>query len=103
MLNITSYGVETMKDPFGILSGERYEFFLDIEVPEDDELYTEDGIYVRVIYGVDESHAAIIKYEIFDAKTEKMLDFELEEDEEKAIEIFCKEHYSEALNIDAEN
>ena len=39
-MNITEYTVEQIKDPTGILAGRRYEFLLNIEVPEEDELYT---------------------------------------------------------------
>ncbi|MFD6441322.1 DUF6509 family protein, partial [Peribacillus sp. NPDC060186] len=50
MLNITEYSVEKLNDPFGILSGERFEYFLDIEVPEEDELFSENGLYIRVLF-----------------------------------------------------
>jgi hypothetical protein len=96
MLTITSFSVELIKDPFGILSGKRYEFMLDIDVPEEDELYTENGLYVRVIYSVEDSRAGIVKYELFEKSTDQYLEFDLEEDEVGMIEVFCKEHYSEA-------
>ncbi|RFU61587.1 DUF6509 family protein [Peribacillus glennii] len=97
MLAITGYSVERLKDPFGILSGERYEFFLDIDVPEDDELFSEKGLYIRVLYTVEADRHEIIKYDIMEKETEQILDFELEEDEEAAIDSFCKEHLSEAI------
>jgi hypothetical protein len=96
MLIIAGYSVELIKDPFGILAGERYEFLLDIEVPEDDELYSENGVYVRVIYLVEESQIGIIKHEIFERKTEQYLEFELEDDEKEAVAVFCKEHLPQA-------
>ena len=37
MLKITEFTVEQIKDPTGIITGNRYEFYLNIEVPEDDE------------------------------------------------------------------
>lgn len=92
MFAITDHSVELIKDPFGILSGERYEFLLNIEVPEDDELYSENGLYVRVIYNVEESGTSIVKYDIFEKTTQQYLEFDLEEDEVKAIDAYCKEH-----------
>jgi len=91
-LVITAYSVEPVKDPFGILTGERYEFILDIEVPEDDELYSENGVYIRVIYRLEEGQSGIVKYEIYERNTAKYLDFDLEEDEEAQLSAFCKEH-----------
>lgn len=95
MLTITGYSVELIKDPFGIIAGDRYEYKLDIEVPEDDELFSENGLYVRVIYRVEAGAEGIVKYEVFENKTEQYLDFDLEEDEERMIESFCKDHLHE--------
>jgi hypothetical protein len=96
MLTISSYTVELIKDPFGILSGKRYEFLLDLEVPEDDELYSENGIYIRALYLIDENKSVLLKYEIFEKNTEKYQEFELEDDEVEVITAFCKANYSEA-------
>jgi hypothetical protein len=95
MFTISSYSVELIKDPFGILEGERYEFMLDIEVGEDDELYSENGLYVRVIYRVEESRTGLVKYEIFEKNTNKYLEFDMEEDEVQQVEAFCKEHLTQ--------
>lgn len=95
MLNISAYSVEMIKDPFGILEGERYEFILDIEVPEDDELFSDNGLYLKVLYGVSASRTGMIKYEIYERSSEKYLEFELEEDEVKQVESFCVEHLAE--------
>ncbi|THE10243.1 pullulanase [Bacillus timonensis] len=92
MMNITGYSVEKLKDPTGILEGERYEFFLDIEVPEEDELYSENGIELKVIYAVDQKGERIAQYYFYERGTEKVLDFELEEEEERTVNNFCKEH-----------
>ncbi|WP_207308579.1 DUF6509 family protein [Bacillus timonensis] len=91
-MNITGYSVEKLKDPTGILEGERYEFFLDIEVPEEDELYSENGIELKVIYAVDQKGERIAQYYFYERGTEKVLDFELEEEEERTVNNFCKEH-----------
>ncbi|WNR43086.1 DUF6509 family protein [Paenibacillus roseipurpureus] len=95
MFTITSYTVELIKDPFGILAGQRYEFLIDIDVEEDDELYSESGLYIRAIYNVTEDESKLLKYELFEKTTELYLDFDLEEDEVAVVEAFCKEHYAE--------
>lgn len=92
MLTITGNTVELVNDPFGILPGKRYEFILDIEVDEDDELYSESGLYIRVIYRVEEGNMGIVKYEIYENKTEQYLDFEMESNEEELVEAYCREH-----------
>ncbi|WP_419875040.1 DUF6509 family protein [Candidatus Pristimantibacillus sp. PTI5] len=93
MFTITEYSAELMKDPFGILSGTRYEFILDLAVEEDDELYQEEGVTLRVIYVIDGDTAKIAKYEFLTTSTNKYIDFELEEEEEKMVLAFCKEHF----------
>lgn len=92
MLTITEYSVELVKDPFGILTGERYEFLLDIAVDEEDELYSEQGVYIRAIYSITPEQEGIIKYELYERNSRKYLDFELEEDELAELEEFCKNH-----------
>jgi hypothetical protein len=96
MLTISSYRVELIKDPFGILSGKRYEFILDLDVPEDDELYSDNGLYVRAIYLIDENKSVLLKYEIFEKNTDKYQEFDLEDDEVEVIAAFCKANYAEA-------
>ncbi|MCY9664207.1 DUF6509 family protein [Paenibacillus alginolyticus] len=95
MFTMTSYTVELVKDPFGILTGQRYEFLIDIEVEEDDELYSESGLYIRAIYSVEEEKSGIMKYELYEKTTQLYLDFDLEDDEVAAVEAFCKEHFHE--------
>ncbi len=96
MFAITAYTVELIKDQFGILTGRRYEFMLELEVPEEDELYSENGISLRVIYKEDDGQTAIVKYEFIESSSNKYLDFELEDEEALLIDAFCKEHYTEA-------
>lgn len=98
MLTITEYEVEEIKDPYGIVEGTRYEFQIDIEPEEDDELYSELGVYVRVIYRADEPKDGIIKYDLYEKTTEKYLDFDLEEDELAVLETFCKEHLDSSIS-----
>lgn len=92
MLTIKEYTVEEIKDPFGIIEGDRYEFILFIDVPEDDELYNEKGIYIKALFGVKGEESKVIKYDLFEVETNNYLDFDLEEDEELALKEFCKTH-----------
>lgn len=92
MLNIASYTVEDVRDPFGIISGKRYEFVIQLDVPEEDELYVEGGVSVRVIAKVQEGQFGIVTYDLLETTTGKLLEFDLEEDEEAALNDFCKEH-----------
>lgn len=95
MLTITGYSVEKLNDPFDILTGERYELFLDIEVPEDDELASEKGLYIRILYLVDNTTSEIVKYDLLERETEQILDFDLEDDELAMVAQFCREHLKE--------
>ena len=90
-MNITGHTIEKLEDPFGLLSGDRYEFFLDIDVDEDDELYSENGIGLKVIYGIDGDNHKILQYNFYEKGSEKVLDFELEEDEEADVNLYCKQ------------
>ncbi|WP_338447866.1 DUF6509 family protein [Niallia oryzisoli] len=95
-MNITEYTVEQIKDPTGILTGDRYEFFLTVEVSEDDELYNEHGLQIKVLLFVDGEQAKILNYHFYDSIDNKYLDFALEDDEEKIVYDFCLSHYHEA-------
>ena len=95
MLNIKGYTAEYVKDPFGILTGDRYEFLIDLDVPEDDELYSDNGVYARVIYMVNGEEMKIVKYDLHEKTTNQYLDFDMELDEEEALAAFCKEHLPE--------
>ncbi|WP_040950604.1 DUF6509 family protein [Gorillibacterium massiliense] len=94
-MNITEYTVELVKDPFGIISGKRYEYFIDLDIDEEDELFSENGVSVRVIYKVDGKKEGIVKYELLERTTHKLLDFDLEQDEVEELAVFCKEHLAE--------
>ncbi|WP_256759322.1 DUF6509 family protein [Cohnella sp. WQ 127256] len=96
MLTIAEYSVELVKDPFQILVGKRYEFLLDLELEEDDELYSEQGIFIKVVYKVDGEQGSIVNYDLIEKSTERHLDLDLEAEEEAALAAFCQEHYSEA-------
>jgi hypothetical protein len=94
-MDITGHTVEKLEDPFGLLSGDRYEFFLDLEVDEEDELFSEKGIGLKVIYVIDETGTKILQYHFFEKGSEKVLDFALEEEEEEMVNAYCKENIGE--------
>jgi hypothetical protein len=96
MVNVTAYTVEQVKDPFGILYGKRYEFILDLDVEEDDELYSQQGISLRVIYSVNGTSERIVKHDLIESNTNRYLEFDLEEEELVEVAAFCKEHVAEA-------
>ena len=91
ILDITQFSVEEIKDPTNIIEGKRYEFLLDVEIDEEDELYSEAGIEVRVLIGHNEDDIRILNYFIIDKAENEYLDFALEDDEEAMILAFCKE------------
>ncbi|WP_054954696.1 DUF6509 family protein [Paenibacillus dakarensis] len=95
MLTIKEYTAELVKDPFGILPGKRYEFVFDLDVPEEDELFRENGVYVRVIFLVDEGQSRIVKYDFYERTTDAYLDFDMEQDEEEQLTAFCKDNLPE--------
>ncbi|BDH59985.1 hypothetical protein MTP04_01150 [Lysinibacillus sp. PLM2] len=90
-MEIREYSFEEIKDPTNIIEGKRFEFLLDVEVDEDDELYSEFGIEIRVIIGQIEEEVRMINYFLIDKKDNQYLDYGLEEDEEEMILQFCKE------------
>lgn len=97
MFAITEYTVEQIKDPYKIIEGERYEFLLDLEVDEEDELYQEEGVRLRVVYAKEGENGRIAKYEFLIASSGKYLDMEMEEDEEQAVFAFCREALEEPI------
>lgn len=89
-MEITNYSISQIKDPTGIIEGERYEFLLDVEVDEDDELYTEGGLELRVILAVEGEEARIAFYNFIDKLSRNALEFALEEDEEAEVLAYCQ-------------
>lgn len=94
-LNITGYSVEKLEDPFGLLTGDRFEFFLELEVDEEDELYSDKGIGLKVIFVIEENKTRITNYHFYERGSEKVLDFALEEEEEAQVLSFCQENICE--------
>jgi hypothetical protein len=95
-MNITGYSFEYIKDPTGILTGDRYEFFLDIDVDEEDELYSVNGIKLRVLFYKNDEDERILNYHFLENQTGKVLEFALDEEEEKTVSRFCSENISQA-------
>lgn len=91
-MEITSHTVEKLEDPTGILVGDRYEFILQIDVPEDDELYSEKGVYLKAILAVVEDAVKVAQYQFFENVTNEYIDLELEDDEKEVIVEYCKGH-----------
>jgi len=94
-LNITGHEVEKLEDPFGLLSGDRYEFFLELDVDEEDELYSEKGVGLKVIFVSDDGGDKISSYYFYERESEKVLDFALEEDEQELVLTYCRQHREE--------
>ncbi|SEN59307.1 hypothetical protein SAMN05192533_115128 [Mesobacillus persicus] len=91
-MEITGHTVEVLEDPFGLLDGERFEFFLNIAVDEEDELYTENGLLLKVIFTATNEESRILQYYFVEQSTEKILDFALEDDEENLVKSYCKDN-----------
>ncbi|WP_458413577.1 DUF6509 family protein [Schinkia sp. CFF1] len=91
-MEITGHTVERLEDPTGILTGDRYEFILQIEVPEDDELYSEQGVYLKAIIAVEDETTRVAQYQFFEKGTNGYIDLELEDDEKELIADYCRQH-----------
>lgn len=91
-MNILAYMMDEIKDPTNILEGQRFEFLLDIEVDEEDELYTEGGIDLRVIVSKNDDDIKIENYFFIQKSDQKVLEFGLEDDEEAEVLAFVKQH-----------
>ena len=97
-MEITAFSIEEIKDPTNIIEGKRYEFLLDVEVDEEDELYSAAGIEIRVIAGQKDEEVRVLNYFLTDKADNKMLDFALEEEEEAMILTFVREELSKQQN-----
>ena len=99
-MEITSYTVEEIKDPTGIIEGKRYEFLLDIEVDEEDELYTENGLGLRVILSSNEQGERIVQHFFINKQTQEVLEFAMDEDEEAEVMEMKASYKREAFFIE---
>lgn len=101
-MEIIGHTVELLEDPFGLLVGSRYEFYLDIEVDEDDELYTDKGLLLKVIFLAEGNGGRILQNYFIEEQTEKVLDFDLEDDEAEAVHAYCLQHLHSGEVSDSE-
>ena len=90
-MKITNHLFDKINDPTGIIEGDRYEFLLDLDIDEEDELFTEGGVDLRVILASDDKGLRIVQYFFTDKGTKTTMDFALEDDEEAEIIAYCKE------------
>lgn len=90
-MNITQFAVEEILDPTNIIEGKRFEFILDVEIDEEDELYHAAGIEIRVLLGEKDGEPFILNYFIMEKAEGEYLDFALEDDELATILAFCQE------------
>ena len=97
-MEITAFSIEEIKDPTNIIEGKRYEFLLDVEVDEEDELYSAAGIEIRVIAGQKDEEVRVLNYFLTDKADNQMLDFALEEEEEEMILQFVREELNKQQN-----
>ena len=95
-MDITQFSMEEILDPTNIIEGKRYEFILDVDIDEEDELYHEAGIEIRVLIGEKEGAPFILNYFIMEKAKGEYLDFALEDDELEEILTFCKEEITKA-------
>lgn len=91
-MDIISYLMNEILDPTNIIEGERYEFTLDLNIDEEDELYQAGGVDLRAIIAVKEQQYSVVDYFFIAKANQEYLEFALEEDEEQEILTFCKEH-----------
>jgi len=95
-MEITQFTMDEILDPTNIIEGKRYEFILDMEVDEDDELYHEAGIEVRVLIAEKGEELFILNYFVMEKAEGEYLDFALEDEELNEILAFCKEELAKA-------
>ncbi|AQQ51875.1 DUF6509 family protein [Planococcus lenghuensis] len=89
-MEIINHEMTELRDPTGII-GDRYEFLLDIEVDEEDELYTDQGLMLRVIIASDGQGVRIIQYFFVEKQSGTVLGFALEDEEEQQVLTYCNQ------------
>jgi len=95
-MDITQFSMEEILDPTNIIEGKRFEFILDVDIDEEDELYHEAGIELRVLIGEKDGAPFILNYFIMEKAEGEYLDFALEDEELEEILTFCKEEIAKA-------
>lgn len=94
-MEIISYMMNEILDPTNIIEGKRYEFTMELNIDEEDELYQEGGIDIRIIIAEKDNSFSIGDYFLIAKATQAYLEFALEEEEEQEILEFCKQHILE--------
>ncbi|OMP66980.1 DUF6509 family protein [Domibacillus epiphyticus] len=94
-MKITDHKAEKIKDPFGILEGDRYECHLYATVDEEDDLYSLEGFYIRVLYVITETEQKIAGLFLHNRGDDSVLDFELEDDEIELVREYCAANIKE--------
>jgi hypothetical protein len=89
-MNLTLHSIEQLEDPFGILTGDRYEIFFNLEVDEEDELYHEGGLLLKVLFVEEENASRVVQYHIYEKDTNNFIDIGLEDDEEALVKEMCE-------------
>lgn len=89
-MEIISHTYEEIIDPTGILEGKRYEFFLSIEIDEEDEIYSENGLFIRAIISELNREIKVAQAHFIERESDKVLDFSLEEDEMEMVQKYCQ-------------
>ncbi|MFD2116667.1 DUF6509 family protein [Paenibacillus yanchengensis] len=79
-------------DPYKIIIGDRYECLLELSVEEDDDLYDEKGVMLRVIFAVEPEKSFIAKYEFLTASDNKFIALEMVEEEEAVVLDYCQQN-----------
>lgn len=91
-MDIISYVMDQILDPTNIIEGERYEFTLELNIDEEDELFQEGGVDLRAIIAKKADQFSVVDYFFIAKADQSYLEFGLEEDEEQEILAFCKSH-----------
>ncbi|EUJ40181.1 DUF6509 family protein [Brochothrix campestris] len=94
-MELLSHTMDLLFDPTGIIEGERFEFFINFTVDEDDELYEANGLELRVLIGKKDENIRLITYHIRSIAKDTQIDIALDEDEEAEILAYCSAKITE--------
>ncbi|WP_088006698.1 DUF6509 family protein [Indiicoccus explosivorum] len=89
-MEIINHEVTELKDPTGIMPDRRFEWLLDVEVEEEDELYTEKGLVLRVILAQGNDGMRIVQHFFLEKESEQVLDFAMDDEEEQQVLDYCR-------------
>lgn len=91
-MDIISYVMNQILDPTNIIEGDRYEFTLELNIDEEDELFQVGGVDLRAIIAKKEQEFSVVDYFFIAKADQTYLEFALEDDEEQEVLTFCKAH-----------